>query len=190
MTGTELEPVVDGELAPRVELEPAEHHRAAMQLLREAIAQLDIAVEANPEDVDGLTRALVLSERLRRDFAVLIDNITNHLWDAMPDKTAVVDGVGLVEKKAATANSRWDHDELWGFIRRAVMERAVDLESGEVRLSAPDAINEVIGEARAMLSPGAWRKTALRDRGIDPSEVSEEHWGKRTVRVTMNGGNL
>lgn len=170
------------------ELQAPEAHRQALALLREAIGRLDAEVEAHQDEPDGLARALHLVQRMRGDLDLLVSGITEYLFRAMPDKTMVVDGVGTVEKRYGTANTNWDQDRCWQLVADSVRQAWAQDHDGE--LPPPEvctAIDNTVSEARELHAAGGWKKTALKARGVDPEEVSEQTWGKRSITITTSG---
>lgn len=156
----------------------------AIALVRMAIARMDELVVANPADLDGQARALAVTEVFTRDLNLLKDRIVGLLHPLMETKRVEVAGVGVLEK-GWVSSDRWDHDAMWDHVRAIAKEtRVVDRETGE----AEPMEEAIVRVARMLQSPGQWRKTPLKDRGIDPKELCESTWGKKTVRFVAGGG--
>jgi hypothetical protein len=181
-TTTHLPAVATGEL------EAPEAHRQVLALLREAIGRLDQEVELHTDDAEGLARALHLVNRMRGDLDLLLSGITEYLFTAMPEKSMVVEGVGTVEKRYGTANTNWDQDRCWELVAECVRRNWAATHDGELPPSEVcTAIDETVHEARELHAAGGWKKTALRARGLDPEEVSEQTWGRKSIQITTAG---
>jgi hypothetical protein len=170
------------------QLDAPEAHKAALSLLREAIGRLDAEVELHADEPDGLARALHLVQRMRGDLDLLVSTITEHLFTAMPDKTMVIEGVGLIEKRYGTANTNWDQDRCWELVADSARRNWAATHDGE--LPPPEvctAIDETVHEARELHAAGGWKKTALRERGVDPDDVSEQSYGRKSIQITTSG---
>lgn len=73
---------------------------------------------------------------------------------------------GTVEIKRGTPRKSWDHDALISLVSKRVVDRSVDLDTGEVSGSPRDMIELALKCAGVSY----WKVGALKDLHIDPSE--------------------
>lgn len=121
---------------------------------------------------------------LRAAVATLRDHeaeLTDWLAAALGSNTITVDGVGVVQVRHATDRRAWDNDALIRLvIARGRDERRVDESTGEY-----ESEGEAVGRALTECARPSWRVTALRARGIDPSEYCESTPGKTSVVISQ-----
>lgn len=102
------------------------------------------------------------------------------------EKTAVVAGLGTIERKASRVKPVWDHAALMDRVAAASQdERKIDTETGEVLESFGQAAVRVMFDCAAI---GYWRVGKLAERGIDAKAFCEQEGWRETVRVVPEQG--
>lgn len=191
MTVLEQANVADN-LPTRVDLPeiPEGRGRDAWDFLQSAITTLYDLVRANPDDTEGLARAQVLAGRMKKEIDLLTDEITPILWDSMGEaKELTIEGFGHVQKRYGSSNTAWQHDEIW---RRVKSTLCADIttDDGEITATPYQAIDRAIDLAAETVAKGSYRKGTLKERlGLEPDEVSEVSWGKRSIQITGGSPN-
>jgi hypothetical protein len=127
-----------------------------------------------PETNDDTVRLLVAVRDLRTDLAFVASELERDLLKNNPPKRFAVDGAEVEIKKSTTRN-KWQNDDLMKVVvARALDERAMDPETGEMLEPGWQTVARVVSDC---MRP-SWRLTPLRSRGIDPDEfcsVEESH---------------
>lgn len=161
-----------------------EAERDAFGFLRAAIETLSGLVEANPSDIHGLARTQLLSQKIKRELDLLIEQIRPHLLDCMGDAKQIdLEGVGRLERKSGVNHSKWDHDDVQHMVRIEARRRCVS-EEGEL-CGVLDAVDRTLDLVWAVVSRGSYKKTGLREQlGISADEVSKVSFGNRQVIIT------
>lgn len=148
---------------------------AQLQNLRVALHDL---YNAAGEITDPVTLAGVLADLRdhRQDVARVYDEIEQWVIHQAGDRRIEVPNLGVVEIKSSVRRTGWDHESLWrAVVARALDERRIDPETGELLESEAETLSRVLREC----STPSWRVGGLRDRGIDETEfcrVDEKHW--------------
>lgn len=137
--------------------------------------------ENPPTDRDELAQALHSLREARRMLGDAERDIEAHLAEAMGDeKTAVVAGLGTIERKASPVKPQWEHERLLPRIAALSRdERILREETGEIEGEAEAAVR-VLGEVAAI---SYYRVGELKKRGIDAREFRSEDSWRTTVRI-------
>lgn len=152
------------------------------QTVREALNGVLGLIEAS-DDPKELATVLLALEALRREIGDLIAENHEKLHRTLQKKeTDLGAGIGVVQR-TRDSKTTWNHDELY----HAVIQRhrKIDEETGEVTIDGVELANEL----KVLLAFAYWRKTALRDRKMDPGEYSTTIYGRPRIRFLSKEGN-
>jgi hypothetical protein len=114
-----------------------------------------------PDDhdhIDELIDAWRTATDLRRDLALVVDQLATAIGERMDDRRYTAPGI-TVERRRHTTRTAWDIDDL---LRVVLDTRVVDPDSGEI---ASD-----LDKVRRVWNLGAPRTTALTALGIDADD--------------------
>lgn len=160
---------------------------SALVALRVALAALEDQAAAIAAAGDHLTLANGYAElvALQRDLRTLTGSVEQMLVDTIPvsvnERTGKtyydpvhIEGVGTFEVKRRAPTYKWESDAL---LERLVRDALVDRETGEVPDDETrDAINRVVDVIRAAapFTPSlGWRKTVLKEMGVELDDYCE-----------------
>ena len=107
-------------------------------------------------------------------------DLVEAIFKLMPQREMDVGGIGRITSTQAI-NRKWDHDSLVPVIvARALDDRKIDYETGEVLEREASAVARVMSECAGI---GYWRLTALEEYGIDAEDFYETTSTRRSVRI-------
>lgn len=136
-------------------------------------------------DTPGLAALLAAVRRSRATLAFVESEVERLLARAMPSNVVVVDGVGVLERRAGRKRSSWDHARLASLLAaRVADQRLVDPETGEVLPRPPGRLaQDVVDEFLRCAGVSYWKVGELRARNLDPAGFCEEEAGRTTVGI-------
>jgi hypothetical protein len=98
----------------------------------------------------------------------------------LEDKSPVVSDSGaVVEKMYDKSRKAWRHKDLAEVVADRIQRMAVDLDTGEVKLSTSEMISKLLDFAGISY----WKVTTLREIGIDADDYCES--GESTPKVSL-----
>jgi hypothetical protein len=74
-----------------------------------------------------------------------------------------------VESKTGGARKKWDHAGLGAEVSKRIVDSSFDMDTGEMRLSHEEMVQEVLRYA----APSYWRVGKLKERGIDSNQYCQ-----------------
>jgi hypothetical protein len=153
--------------------------------LRSGIANVDRRRQelAEAGEWETLAFGLVSLKQIASDLQTLIRGVEDDVARLLPEKRAVVEGLGVIERRQSSERRAWRSDELLDELLRLAV---ADPETGEV-LDDEAAIRarfvQVLVDCVPFTGSLKWRLEALRELGIDPDEWCETKPGRTTVQV-------
>lgn len=151
---------------------------------------LDALVRAGDLTFDegaALLRALDQSGKGKtQQLAVVRDGVKTYLAKRFPAsiKTALVDGVGQLERSRAGAKTKWQGPELVRTLASRLADEALDVTTGEMMppgVLAARVADVIIDVAGLDTASQTFRKGAITRYGLDPNEYHETSGGTLTV---------
>ena len=151
-----------------------------VRMFNNVLLQLDDVRQelAEAGDYESLAHGLKNLIDFRNNLIAVIQMIEKNLYDLLPEKKQVIDGVGMVEKRRSSTK-KWDSEKLLNDIVR----RGLDNGTGEI---TPTDIFNLVDTLKRVLPITAslgWRVTELR-KIVDPDFYCETSWGRPTIQVT------
>ena len=142
-------------------------------------------------DQFSLDAPLTLTERaqmlrelidIAADIALVRSALEQSIGEDMEEDTFTVQGLGTLMRTYSGKRSRWEGRRLAHLLAARVSDRPVDLETGE--MLPPSAIasavaDELIDCAGLDRPSHGWKSTAIKARGLKPSEFSNYEAGDR-----------
>lgn len=156
--------------------------------LRSGLADLDRRRQelAEAGEWQSLAFGLVALKKITDDLRTLIRSVEDDVVRLLPEKRAVVEGLGVLERKRSSDRRAWRSDELLDELLRLAV---VDPETGEV-LDDEAAIRarflQVLVDCVPFTGSLGWRISALRALGIDPDEWCEVKPGRTALQISDN----
>ncbi len=143
----------------------------------------DKYAEANPEQYQQLLTKLAELEDVRekiKELRYYETEIVSEISELEPPYKATFGGIGIVTV-SKSKSKKWDNDALMPVIvARALDDRRIDKETGEVLEREAWAVARVLKECAGI---GYWRLQALEDYGIQADEYYETTSTKPSVRI-------
>lgn len=146
-----------------------------LDAMRLVIMRLGDALPDYEGDTLALGSAAARLEALAADLRFLVNEVKRLAAISMTEKRMVIEGVAQIERVNSAGKTTWDHDKLAHAVIAEAWARA--------EVNSPDDVARVLREAVAF---SYWRKTYLREHGIDPDDFSETERGKPTLKITAN----
>ena len=87
-----------------------------------------------------------------------------------------------VEIKTASNRKAWDHQGLMRDVSRRIVDKSIDLNTGELTKSPLEMIQEVIN----YMGVSYWKVSKLKELSIDADEYCEVSEGKKSIVVWRN----
>ena len=142
-------------------------------------------------DQFSLDAPLTITERahMLREVADLIADLNlvrgaleQSIGEDMEEDTFTVNGLGTLVRTYSGKRSKWEGRRLAHLLAARVSDRPVDLETGEMlppSVIASAVADELIDCAGLDRPSHGWKSTAIKARGLKPSEFSEYEKGDR-----------
>jgi hypothetical protein len=149
-------------------------------MMRELTNEIEADVAAVQEDFltdETREQALICWGVLEEAYKVLAGikaDLGERLAESMPEKSVVVENVGVFERHRKATRTQWDRDDLLRAVLDTVM---VDTETGEIIPETP------LEKVMAVWTLPAPKVTAIRERGLQVDEFCHEEYGKQTLRL-------
>lgn len=129
-------------------------------------------------DFESLSHGLANLVDFRNNLIALIQAIEANLYEVLPEKKNVIEGVGIVEKRRSNAK-KWDSEKLLNDIVRTKLDNG----TGEVTPTDVFNLIETLKKVLPLTQSLGWRATALREENIDTDEYCDVAWGRPTVTI-------
>ena len=140
---------------------------------------------ADSKDLDALVAFLDDLRRFARDDLKVVELMAEaRIVELWPGGGWCELAGRVVEIRSGSKSTAWDHDALFArAVALASDERPIDLETGECLEPEGVTVARVIAD---MAGISYWRKTRLRERGLDPDDFTTTTVGPK--KITIGGG--
>lgn len=129
-------------------------------------------------DWESLSFGLKNLNDLKTNLMGVIQSIEKNIYDLMPDKKAMIEGLGQVEKRRSSSK-KWESEKLLSDIVR----RALDNGTGEITPADVFNLVDTLKKVLPITASLGWRVTELR-KLLDPDFYCETTWGRPTIQIT------
>ena len=148
--------------------------------LRSLLNKLDERVEHVSEDASEVANLVLEMNLAKNDLGMVYDSLTNILGELMESEPVIElrDGA-QIERKVASSRKAWQHKELAGAVMDRLQHAAIDMDTGEVRMSRPEMGLKMID----YLAPSYWRVGKLNEIGLTADLYCEASEPKTSVIV-------
>ena len=157
-----------------------------LQQLSQLVIDLDSALthfltsgETSAEDVGEVALAV---HQLKADVGDMYSFFTARVVDYL--QTVNVDDMDIngarIEVRSAADRKQWQHADLMGAVAKRIMQRSVDMDTGEITLSPEEMVAKVLD----YVQPSYWRVKELAKIGINADQFCEvgEHKTNLVIR--------
>jgi hypothetical protein len=145
-------------------------------------------INTETAELEEICSILLELNLAKRDLSIIYDSFTARVAAAMDSHST--SGMNLahgaeIERKVAYDRKGWQHKDLATAVARRLAESAVDMDSGEVTLSAEDIILKLLD----YLQPSYWRVGELSKIGLNADNYCETGEPKVSL-IVRKGKNL
>lgn len=147
--------------------------------LTELSNQLVEYIDSNP-NIDEAAEALAKLNFAKRELSVIYDSYANGVGNLMGSSGLIETPSGItVEKKTAADRKKWRHPELATRVAERLSEMSIDMDTGEVVMSAQDMVVKLLDYAAVSY----WRVGKLGEIGVNPDSYCEQGDYKTSIIV-------
>jgi hypothetical protein len=132
-------------------------------------------------DYESLSHGLANLVDFRNNLTGLIQAIETNLYEILPEKKHVIEGLGTFEKRRGSSK-KWDSEKLINDIVRAKLDNG----TGEISPTDVFELIETLKKVLPLTQSLGWRVTALREENIDTEQYCDVVWGRPTISIQWN----
>jgi hypothetical protein len=133
---------------------------------------------AEAQDWESLCYGLTNLIDFKQNLAALVETIQHDIYDLMPDKKQVVEGLGTFEKRRSNSK-KWESERLLNDI----VSHHLNNGTGEITPSTVFNLVEDLKKAMPITASLGWRTGALKEMQIDIDDYCQITWGRPTISV-------
>lgn len=127
-------------------------------------------IDSNP-DIDEAAEGLAKLNFAKRELSVIYDSFAHSVGNLMGSSGMIETASGItIEKKTAADRKKWRHPELATRVAERLSEMSVDMDTGEVVMSAQDMVVKLLDYAAVSY----WRVGKLGEIGVNPDSYCEQ----------------
>ncbi len=131
-------------------------------------------------DQQLMVDALVIAHAIKSDIGLTFQQYQVKIADSIPANDEVYASNGqLVEKRMSNDRRGWQHEELVKEVYRRLSESAVDMDTGEVLVSAREIALKILD----FVQPSYWRVKELSKLGINADQYCEVGETKANISI-------
>ena len=134
---------------------------------------------AEQGDWESLCYGLTNLIEFKQSLSALVEAIQHNIYELMPDKKTVIEGLGTFEKRRGNSK-KWESERLLNDI---VSNK---LNNGTGEITPTDVFNliETLKKVMPLTPSMGWRVTELKNENIDTDDYCDVTWGRPTISVT------
>lgn len=141
-------------------------------------ANLDKIVASGDQQL--LVDALVIAHAIKSDIGLVFQQYQHKIADALPSNDEIRASNGqLIEKRFSNDRKGWQHDRLVDEVFRRLSESSVDMDTGEVVMSAREIALKILD----FVQPSYWRVKELSKLGINADQYCEVGETKTNISI-------
>jgi hypothetical protein len=136
-------------------------------------------IDSNP-DIDEAAEGLAKLNFAKRELSVIYDSFAHGVGNLMGSSGMIETASGItIEKKTAADRKKWRHPELATRVAERLSEMSVDMDTGEVVMSAQDMVVKLLDYAAVSY----WRVGKLGEIGVNPDSYCEQGDYKTSIII-------
>jgi hypothetical protein len=136
-------------------------------------------IDSNP-DIDEAAEGLAKLNFAKRELSVIYDSFAYGVGNLMGSSGMIETASGItIEKKTAADRKKWRHPELATRVAERLSEMSVDMDTGEVVMSAQDMVVKLLDYAAVSY----WRVGKLGEIGVNPDSYCEQGDYKTSIII-------
>ena len=135
--------------------------------------------DSNP-DIDEAAEGLAKLNFAKRELSVIYDSFAHGVGNLMGSSGMIETASGItIEKKTAADRKKWRHPELATRVAERLSEMSVDMDTGEIVMSAQDMVVKLLDYAAVSY----WRVGKLGEIGVNPDSYCEQGDFKTSIII-------
>jgi hypothetical protein len=136
-------------------------------------------IDSKP-DIDEAAEGLAKLNFAKRELSVIYDSFAHGVGNLMGSSGMIETASGItIEKKTAADRKKWRHPELATRVAERLSEMSVDMDTGEIVMSAQDMVVKLLDYAAVSY----WRVGKLGEIGVNPDSYCEQGDFKTSIIV-------
>jgi len=136
-------------------------------------------IDSNP-DIDEAAEGLAKLNFAKRELSVIYDSFAHGVGNLMGSSGMIETASGItIEKKTAADRKKWRHPELATRVAERLSEMSVDMDTGEIVMSAQEMVVKLLDYAAVSY----WRVGKLGEIGVNPDSYCEQGDFKTSIIV-------
>lgn len=146
--------------------------------LMDLSAQLTAIAEGGDQQL--LVDALVIAHSIKTDIGIVFQKYQHAIADLLPTGDEIRASNGqMIEKRMSNDRKGWLHEELANEVYRRLSESAVDMDTGEVVMSAKEIAMKILD----FVQPSYWRVKELSKLGINADQYCDVGELKTSISI-------
>ena len=147
--------------------------------LTELNKELTNYIDSKP-DIDEAAEGLAKLNFAKRELSVIYDSFAHGVGNLMGSSGMIETASGItIEKKTAADRKKWRHPGLATRVAERLSEMSVDMDTGEIVMSAQDMVVKLLDYAAVSY----WRVGKLGEIGVNPDSYCEQGDFKTSIIV-------
>jgi hypothetical protein len=147
--------------------------------LTELNKELTEYIDSKPE-IDEAAEGLAKLNFAKRELSVIYDSFAHGVGNLMGSSGMIETASGItIEKKTAADRKKWRHPELANRVAERLSEMSVDMDTGEIVMSAQDMVVKLLDYAAVSY----WRVGKLGEIGVNPDSYCEQGDFKTSIII-------
>ena len=147
--------------------------------LTELNKELTEYIDSKPE-IDEAAEGLAKLNFAKRELSVIYDSFAHGVGNLMGSSGMIETASGItIEKKTSADRKKWRHPELANRVAERLSEMSVDMDTGEIVMSAQDMVVKLLDYAAVSY----WRVGKLGEIGVNPDSYCEQGDFKTSIII-------
>lgn len=147
--------------------------------LAELNKELTDYIDSKP-GIDEAAEGLAKLNFAKRELSVIYDSFAHGVGNLMGSSGMIETASGItIEKKTAADRKKWRHPELATRVAERLSEMSVDMDTGEIVMSAQDMVVKLLDYAAVSY----WRVGKLGEIGVNPDSYCEQGDFKTSIII-------
>lgn len=153
----------------------------AIQAFQNALMLMDDYRQdlAEAGDWESLCYGLTNLVQFKQNLIALIESIQLNIYELMPEKKTVIEGLGIFEKRRSNAK-KWDSERLLNDIVNMKLNNG----TGEITPTDVFELIDTLKRVMPIVPSMGWRSTELKKENIDTDDYCDVAWGRPTISYT------
>lgn len=130
-------------------------------------------------DWESLCYGLTNLIQFKQNLIALVEAIQHDIYDLMPEKKVVIEGLGVFEKRRSNTK-KWESERLLNDLVNSKLNNG----TGEITPTDVFDLIDTLKRVMPIVPSMGWRTTELKKENIDTDDYCDVTWGRPTISVT------